>query len=38
MRKLAGSKLDPAVVEALADVVSRRKSLAFVREFDRDAQ
>jgi response regulator RpfG family c-di-GMP phosphodiesterase len=38
MRKLAGSKLDPAVVEALADVVLRRKSLAFVREFDRDAQ
>ncbi len=34
MQKLAGSKLDPAVVEALVSVVLRRKSLIFVREFD----
>ncbi len=34
MQKLAGSKLDPTVVEALVSVVSRRKSLIFVREFD----
>lgn len=38
MQKLAGSKLDPAVVEALADVVVRRKSLAFVRDFSKDDQ
>ena len=34
MQKLAGSKLDPSVVEALVSVVLRRKSLIFVREFD----
>jgi putative nucleotidyltransferase with HDIG domain len=34
MQQLAGTKLDPAVVEALASVVSRRKSLVFVRDFD----
>jgi response regulator RpfG family c-di-GMP phosphodiesterase len=30
LRKLAGTKLDPAVVEALAQVVDRQKSLVFV--------
>ncbi len=34
MQQLAGSKLDPAVVEGLASVVSRRKSLVFVRDFE----
>jgi len=34
LQKLAGTKLDPAIVEALASVVSRRKSLPFVREMD----
>jgi putative two-component system response regulator len=32
LQKLAGTRLDPAVVEALASVVSRRKSLVFVRD------
>lgn len=32
LQRLAGTKLDPAVVEALASVVSRRKSLVFVRD------
>ncbi|MBE0595253.1 MAG: HD domain-containing protein [Gemmatimonadales bacterium] len=32
LQKLAGTKLDPAVVEALASVVSRRRSLEFVRD------
>jgi putative nucleotidyltransferase with HDIG domain len=34
LQQLAGKKLDPAVVEALASVVSRRKSLPFVREIE----
>lgn len=38
MRKLAGSKLDPAVVEALADVVLRRQSLAVARNNGVDDQ
>ena len=34
LQKLSGTKLDPSVVEALASVVSRRKSLVFVRDDD----
>ena len=34
LQKLSGTKLDPAVVEGLASVVSRRKSLVFVRDDD----
>ena len=36
LQRLTGKKLDPAVVEALASVVSRRKSLVFVRDDDTD--